>query len=102
MKKITAIIREDAQEGLVDALRDHGVPGASIANVKGYGEYVNTYSQDILETCVKVEIFTENEVAEKVVKLLMQLTSTGMEGDGIVAITPVDTLYRIRDQKEIE
>ena len=99
MKKITAIIREDVQDELVEKLRSHGVPGLSIIQVKGYGEYINNYSQDVLEPCIKVEIFTNEEAAEKVAKLIMELVSTGVEGDGIVAISPVDVLYRIRDQQ---
>ena len=99
MKKITAIIREDVQDELVEMLRSHGVPGLSIVQVKGYGEYINTYSQDVLEPCIKIEILLSDDQSEKVVKFIMALVSTGMEGDGIVAISPVDVLYRIRDQQ---
>ena len=77
------------------------MPGLSIAPVKGYGEYVNTYSEGYLETCSKVEIFTNDDAAEKVARLIMELATTGVEGDGIVAIVPVDAIYRVRDQQEL-
>lgn len=99
LKKITAIVREDVIEGLVDELRIHGVPGASVIQAKGYGEYINTYSQDILEACVKIEIYAKESVAEKVAALILQNAQTGVEGDGIVVISSVDVLYRVRDRK---
>lgn len=102
MKKITAIIREDTQDKLIDELQKHGVPGVSIAQVKGYGEYINTYSQDSLETCIKVEIFTQDKVARQVATLIMDLSATGVEGDGVVAITPVDVIYRVRDKQQLQ
>jgi len=98
MQKITAIIPLETQTMLVDALREHGVPGVSISQVKGYGEYVNTYSTDSLETMLKVEIYTLESAAIKIAELIVKLTQTGVAGDGIIAITPVDTFVRIRDK----
>jgi len=98
MQKITAIIPLEMQAMLVDALRERGVPGVSISQVKGYGEYVNTYSADSLEPMLKVEVYALESAALNIAELIAKLTQTGVAGDGIIAITPVDTFLRIRDK----
>jgi len=98
IKKITAIVHEDFQERLIEELHQHGVPGASVFKVKGYGEYINTY--DSLEPSIKVEVFADESVANKIAAIIMQVAGSGTEGDGIVAISPVDCLFRVRDRKQ--
>ena len=45
---------------------------------------------------VRLETFTHEEHAEEIVKAIMEAAHTGTSGDGIVAVEPVDELYRIR------
>jgi nitrogen regulatory protein P-II 1 len=102
LKKIVAIIREERINNVISHFQEKGVPGASFSKVRGYGEYVNPSDGRGLAPCIKIEVITDEGVTEKVARFLMQLANTGVEGDGIIAITPVEKLYRIRDQKEIE
>jgi len=78
-KKITAIVPQNTQASLVEELRKHGVPGVSISQLKGYGEYVNTFSLDSLESFIKVEIYADEAVVENIAKLVMGLVHTGVE-----------------------
>ena len=100
LKKITAIVRDDVQELLIKELHKYGVPGASVTPVKGYGEYINTYTDDCLDSCIKVEVFADESAANKIAAIIMQVTGSDTEGDGIVAISPVDCLFRVRDRKQ--
>ena len=99
MKNIIAVIREDALDGGIDILRDKGVPGVTVVDARGYGEYANSYSRNPMETYQQIEVMVDAAQAEAVAQIIMNAARSGTEGDGIVAITPVDKFYRIRDRQ---
>ena len=101
-KKVIAIFRCDSCEKVERELQEIGVHGFSISKVKGYGEYANLYSNDWLVTHARIEIFTEESKADKIVETIMEAAHVGMEGDGIIAVLPVEKLYRIRTREEVK
>jgi len=101
-KKVIAIFRCDSCEKVERELQEIGVHGFSISKVKGYGEYANLYSNDWLVTHARIEIFTEESKTDKIVETIMEAAHVGMEGDGIIAVLPVEKLYRIRTRKEVK
>ena len=74
--------------------------GISVSRVKGYGEYANFYARDWLTSHARIEIFTAAEHAEQIVAAIIDAAHVGQAGDGIVAILPVEKLYRIRSRAE--
>ena len=66
-KKVTAIFRCDSCDKVERELLEIGVHGFSISKVKGCGEYADLYSQDWLVTHARIEIFTEEDKADKIV-----------------------------------
>lgn len=101
-RKVTAIIRPDRLEAVEDRLRDLAVPGISVTKVKGYGEYANFYTQDWMLTHARVEVFIGEQRADEIVSAIMDAAHTGMEGDGIVAVLPVESVYHVRTRKKCE
>lgn len=101
-RKITAIFRCDACEKVEQRLQDLGVQGFSLSHVKGYGEYADLYSSDWLTSHARLEIFTEAEKVDTIVEAVMEAAHVGLDGDGIVAVLPVERLYRIRTRREIK
>lgn len=101
-RKVTAIFRRDYFEKVEQKLQENGIHGFSISNVEGYGEYANYYSKDRLVPHVRLEIFTEEIKVDKIVETIIDAAHIGMEGDGIIAVLPVETLYRIRTRSEIK
>jgi len=101
-KKVTAIFRCDSCDKVERELQEIGVHGFSISKVKGYGEYANLYSNDWLVTHARIEIFIEESKVAKVVETIMEAAHVGVEGDGIIAVLPVEELYRIRTRSEVE
>jgi len=99
-KKVTAIVRLDVLERVEERLREVGVQGMSIHQCKGYGEYADFYARDWMSTNARIEIFIGEDHAEEVASAIMDAAHIGMEGDGIVAIQPVEKLYQIRTLKE--
>jgi nitrogen regulatory protein P-II 1 len=101
-QKVTAFIRNDQLEKVEKALLESGVKGMSITTVKGYGEYADYYARDLMIKHERIEIFCSEEQAEVIAKTIIETAFTGMEGDGIVAILPVEKLYRIRTKSPLE
>ncbi len=102
LRKVTAIIRKDALKPVEQTLQDMGVTGISVTQVKGYGEYADTYTKDWLVSHARIEIFTSEEQADVIAEAIMGAAYTGGAGDGIVAILPVEKLYRIRTRSVAE
>ncbi|MDD5107484.1 MAG: P-II family nitrogen regulator [Desulfuromonadaceae bacterium] len=98
---IIAIVRNQVLENLEGRLVDMHVKGMSVTKVKGYGEYANFFNPDWMVTHTRVEIITESAKVEAIVDAIMDTAHTSMSGDGIVAVLPVEKLYRIRTKSEV-
>lgn len=99
-RKITAIISTLALERVERRLEEIGVKGLSVSKVKGFGDYKNFYSRDWTTEHARIEVFTDRERAEGIASAIMEAAHTGMEGDGIVVVLPVEHVYRIRTKAE--
>ena len=67
---------------------------------KGYGEYMNLYARDWMISHARIEIFTDEAEADTIARAIMEAAHGGLEGDGIVAVLPVEKLYRMRIRAE--
>jgi len=98
--KVTAIIRPDYLEKVEKVLQALGVPGLSVTKVKGYGEYVDFYTPDWMCTHVRVEVFIGQRRGDEVARAIMEAAHTGMIGDGVIAVSPVECVYHIRTRQK--
>ena len=98
---VVAIVRESTVRNVVSKLYANNVPGVSVSPVRGYGEHVNVYSGDLTDDSVRVEVFVAEKNTRQVVDIIMQAANTGMEGDGIVSVLPVNEIYQIRDFSQL-
>lgn len=99
--KVTAIIRVEALEKVEHHLRELGIHGFSVMQVKGCGEYTDYYSLDCMTSHARVEIFLPAKSADAIAQAIMDVAYSGVEGDGIVAVLPVHKVYRIRKRAEL-
>ena len=99
-RKVTAIIRPEKLEAVEECLKKLNVPGISVTKVKGFGEYANFYKADWMCQNIRVEVFLGVRQADEVARAIMDAAHTGLEGDGIVAILPVETIYHIRTKEK--
>ncbi|HEC12732.1 MAG TPA: P-II family nitrogen regulator [Acidiferrobacteraceae bacterium] len=95
-RKITAIIRQEMLEAVETRLQEMGVSGVTVSQVKGYGEYANFYTRDWLVKHVRIETFIGRARADEIVEGIMEAAHGSIPGDGIVAVQPVEKVYRIR------
>lgn len=103
MKKIEAIIKPFKLDDLKEAMTAIGVQGMTVSEVKGFGRQKGhtevyrgaEYVVDFIPK-IKVEIVVTTEIADKVVKAIIESVKTGKIGDGKIFVLPVDEVCRIR------
>jgi len=102
LRRIVAIIRGSALEKVEEQLHQLGVKGVTVFPVKGYGEYANLYKADWMVNNARIEIFAAEKRVETIVKTILDAAHSGTPGDGLVAVMPVEKLYRIRTRDEMQ
>jgi nitrogen regulatory protein P-II 1 len=100
-RKVTGIIRMDRLENVEQRLLKIDVGGVTVTRCKGYGEYESFLKRQWLVTHVRIEVFCTSERADAIAKAILEEAHTGMMGDGIVAILPVEEVYRVRTKDKI-
>lgn len=103
MKLVTAIVKPFVLEDVKGALEQIGVLGMTVSEVQGYGRQKGhtevyrgaEYSVDFVPK-VRVEVVTDDTLADKVVDAVVEAARTGKIGDGKVWVTPVETVVRVR------
>ncbi|MEZ6023673.1 MAG: P-II family nitrogen regulator [Hyphomonadaceae bacterium] len=103
MKLVTAIIKPSRLDPVLEALKEAGVSGLTVSEVRGFGRqkgktevYRGAEYEVKLLPKVKVEIVIAQEMTEKVVDALAAAANTGKIGDGKVWVTDLDAVLRIR------
>jgi nitrogen regulatory protein P-II 1 len=95
--KVTAIIRNELVEKVEVALEKVGVSGFTVTKVSGVGEWEKKFSfYNGPSPHCEIEIFTEGNRAEEIARVIMDAAHTGSVGDGLVAVLPVNMVFRIR------
>ena len=101
-RKVTAIFRPERLVAVEECLKKLVVPGISVTKVKGFGEYANFFSSDLLCEHIRVEVFIGVEHADEIAVAIVGAAHTGCEGDGIVAVLPVESVYHIRTKEKCQ
>jgi nitrogen regulatory protein P-II 1 len=102
-KKIEAIIREEKLDEVKNALRDIGIVGLNVIEVRGHGRQggiqlagrIGSYQVDMLPK-IQLNIVLSDHNVEKTIETICQAARTGQTGDGIIFVYPVDDVIRVR------
>jgi nitrogen regulatory protein P-II 1 len=103
LKKIEAIIREDKVNDVKDALADIGIMGLNVFEVRGHGRQggiqlvgrAGTYQVNMLPK-IQVNIVLSDRNLEDAIEAILKSACTGEPGDGLIFVSPVDEVIRIR------
>ena len=103
MKLVTAIVKPFKVDDVKTALKQSGVVGMTVSEVRGFGRqgghtetYRGTeYQVDFLPK-VKIEAVIDDADVSAVVDAIVGSAQTDKIGDGKVWVTPVESLIRIR------
>ena len=103
MKKIEAIIKPFKLDDVKERLREIGVQGMTVSDVKGFGRTAgkkevyrgSSYVVDFVPKSL-VEIVVKDEMVKQVVETILTVARTGEIGDGKIFISPIEDAIRIR------
>ncbi|BAT72411.1 nitrogen regulatory protein P-II 1 [Thermosulfidibacter takaii ABI70S6] len=103
MKKVEAIIKPFKLDEVKEALREVGISGMTVTEVKGFGRQKGhtelyrgaEYVVDFLPK-VKIEVVVPDSMVEQVVEAIRNGAYTGKIGDGKIFVIDVENAIRIR------
>src|ERR1700704_6276997 len=105
MTKVEAIVRPNRFEAVKDALKELGVQGMTVSEVRGHGRqkgHTETYrgreyDVDLLPK-IRVEVVLVDELVEGVIDAILTVAATGEIGDGKIFLYKVEDAIRIRNR----
>lgn len=105
LKLITAYIHPLLEARVVRALHElPEFPGFSLVEVRGQGRgrgaggtYLPSESDLVYQRHLQVQIVCAAGAVELISKVLAEAAWTGRKGDGVLFVTPVDSLIRIQE-----
>ena len=103
MKLVTAIVKPFKLDDVKTALKDMGVEGMTVSEVRGFGRQRghtevyrgSEYTVDFLPK-VRVEVLVDDGDVSRVVEAVVAAARTDQIGDGKVWVVPVESVIRIR------
>ncbi len=107
MKLITAIIKPFKLDDVKDALKDAGIAGITVSEVRGFGRqggHTETYRGaeykiDFVPK-VSVSVVVDEGSVDAAVDAIKAGAATGKIGDGKIWVTDVERIVRIRTGEE--
>ncbi|MGR3178097.1 MAG: P-II family nitrogen regulator [Candidatus Anammoxibacter sp.] len=103
MKKVEAIIRDEKLTAVKECLKDIGIGGMTITEVRGHGTQKGvteiyrgrSFSVDLLPK-IKIEVVVDEKNLKAVTDSITDVARTGSIGDGKIFISTIDEIIRIR------
>jgi len=109
MTKLEAIIQPSRFDALKTALREIGIDGMTISEVRGHGRQKGQteiyrgreYDVDLLPK-IKIEMVLPDSMVDSVVQAILKATKSGRIGDGKIFLSKIDEAIRIRNEEHGE
>ncbi len=109
LKKIEAIIREDKVNDVMCALKEIGIVGMNMFEVRGHGRQggvqlvgrAGTYQVNLLPK-IQINIVLNERNLEAALDTILKAAYTGETGDGVIFVTPVEDVIRVRTRERGE
>lgn len=113
MKLVTAIVRTERLDELIDVVLAHNGHGLTVTQVRGFGRQFGeraagavaadtaTWSlspdrRAVLLAKVRLDILVPDEDAQAMADGIAKHARTGVIGDGKIWVSPVDSVLRVR------
>jgi len=106
MTKIEAIIQPSKLDAVKEALREVGVDGMTVSEVRGHGRQKGhtevyrgaEYTVDLLPK-IKIEMVLPDDRVDAALQMILKSAKTGKIGDGKIFLTKIDEAIRIRNEE---
>ncbi|MFZ4121429.1 MAG: P-II family nitrogen regulator [Caulobacterales bacterium] len=103
MKLVTAVIKPSRLDPVMDALKEAGLSGMTVTEVRGFGRqrgktevYRGAEYEVKLLPKVKVEVIAAKDLVDAAVDAITQAARTGKIGDGKIWVVDLESVVRIR------
>ena len=103
MKLIKAYVRTFMVDRVISDLKKIGAPRLTAIDVRALGDEIAPEKLNIsaelgsaYTTMVKLELVCNDECTDKAIKVILERTRTGRKGDGIIIVSPIEEMIRIR------
>ena len=107
MKLITAIIRAEKLDEVIEALMDHRVHGLTVTEVRGFGRQFGQPAPGIdpdlglprsvtLLPKVRLDLVVPDDNADALAEVVAKHARTGAIGDGKIWVSDVGSVLRVR------
>jgi len=108
MKLIKAYIRYIKAEEVHNALKNEGFCCMTFVECEGTGQYSDHEKEHISNKypfadayrVIKLEILIAEEHVKKIIAILRASGRTGYQGDGMIIVSPVDEVYKVRTNEK--
>ncbi len=103
MKLVKCIVREYMVDATTNALKELDLSGVTVTRIGGRGRALrptqmyrcNEYEPSVLPQMM-VDVVVRDDMADAVVRTVMEAARTGERGDGRIFVIPVEEAYSIR------
>jgi nitrogen regulatory protein PII len=113
MKLVTAIVRPEKLDEIIDAVIDHQGRGLTVTTVRGFGQQFGElagrtagpdvspggpplYRRPVLLTKTRLDILVPDQDAQAMVDAIAKHARAGGIGDGKIWVSDVDSVLRVR------
>ncbi|MCL4822330.1 MAG: P-II family nitrogen regulator [Vicinamibacteria bacterium] len=107
MRQITAFVRCVAADPVVRALEATGVRGMAVSWVRGLGygfepEHIGLGPRDVSHASemARIDVVCSAVAVDHLVQVLADSARSGLAGDGLVVVTPVERAVRVLTGQE--
>ena len=113
MKLVTAVVRPEKLDEIIDAVIDHKGRGLTVTTVRGFGQQFGElagrtagpdvapggpplYRRPVLLTKTRLDILMPDQDAQTMVDAIAKHARAGGIGDGKIWVSDVDSVLRVR------
>lgn len=103
MKLVVGIIKPFKVDDVKEALREVGVSGLTVSEVRGFGRqrghtevYRGAEYQVDFVPKARIDVMVDDDQVDGVIDAIVKAARTGKIGDGKVAVMPLEDVVRIR------
>ena len=106
MREIKSFIRKKRTVKVIEALRAAGFSSMTVVDAEGTGKYTKNEDMPSLRFPVthsqmsKLEIVCKKEDVDTIVSLIYKQGSTGEKGDGLIYVSDVLQVFKVRTGQE--
>jgi len=72
----------------------------TLSEVKGIGEQVELFRPYTIHK--RIELFVPDERVEEISKVILEHARTGLAGDGLIAVFPIDYMIKVRTGEKLD